>query len=78
VREPLPSSVAYLWDWFREISAGRAPAAGGLAAAPITCTEIEAWQRLTRVQLTAWEFDTVRSMDRAAVAAFAALPRAKG
>lgn len=57
-REPLPAAVAYLWGWFRDLADGSAP------DTPISALEVEAWQRMTGVRLTPWEFDTLRAMDR--------------
>lgn len=76
-REPLPTAVAYLWDWFRDLRASTPAGSGGLVPDPISCTELEAWQRLTGQHLTPWEFDTVRAMDRVAIAAYAAQLRTK-
>ena len=64
VNRPLPAGVAHLWDAFVALSATRAPAFEGLAA--ITCTEIEAWQRLHGLRLTPWEVETLLAVDRAA------------
>lgn len=66
IRAPLPAAVAYLWEWFADLAGGCAP------GEPISCCEIEAWQRLGGVQLTPWEFDTLRAMDRAALRVYAA------
>lgn len=43
--------------------------AGGMSAAPITCGEIEAWQRGTGIELSAWEFRTLRRLSVAFVGA---------
>ena len=61
---PVPPAVAPLWEAFRTLSGTRAPTVEGLA--PITCTEIEAWQRLAGVRLTPWEADTLLAVDRSA------------
>lgn len=61
---PLPAGVAPLWDVFAALSATRVPAADGMG--PITCVEMEAWQRLHGVALTPWEAETLLAMDRAA------------
>jgi hypothetical protein len=57
--QPLPASVAPLWDALVQICGTRAP------GAPVSCIEIEAWQRLHGVRLTPWEVDTVLACDRA-------------
>ncbi len=58
-----PPGTAQLWLAFCECAR---PV--GLAPGPIPATELEAWQRLSRVTLTPWEVDTLRAMDRAALA----------
>ena len=62
----LPACVAALWQAFCELVR---PV--GMAAGAIPSVEIEAWQRLARVTLTPWEVDTLRAMDRAALAVLA-------
>ena len=61
----VPSCGAALWDAFCEIASGRQ---GGMGPQPVPSTEIEAWQRLSGLRLSPWEVDTLRLMDRAAVA----------
>jgi hypothetical protein len=56
---PPPPAVAPLWDVLVRICSTRVP------GAPVTCIEIEAWQRLHGVRLTPWEVDTVLACDRA-------------
>ena len=68
----VPRAASALWEAFCELAASR-PA--GMAPAAIPGTEIEAWQRLSGVQLSGWEVDTLRAMDRAALAA---MSEAKG
>ena len=60
-RAPLPTAVAYLWAWFKDLANGTA------AETPISMLEVEAWQRMSGVRLTPWEFDTLRAMDRVAL-----------
>jgi hypothetical protein len=64
----VPRAAAALWDAFCEIASGRQ---SGMGPQPVPNTEIEAWQRLSGVQLTPWEVDTIRLMDRAALAVLA-------
>ncbi len=40
--------------------------------APITYSEILAWQQANRVDLTPWEVDTLRAVDAAAITALTA------
>ena len=61
-RAVLPPAIEPLWRLFVELSGTRL---AGEALQPITCTEIEAWQRLQGVRLTPWEADTLLAMDRA-------------
>lgn len=68
VRVPLPGAVAALWDAFAALSGTRAPAFEGMG--PITCVELEAWQRLHGVAFTPWEAETLLAMDRAARSAY--------
>lgn len=58
----LPPIVQHIWQAFLALCHSRVDG-------PILFSEIEAWQRLTGIQLTAWEFETLVAMDRAALAA---------
>ena len=57
-----------LWDAYCELSAMRP---SGMGASAIPGAEYESWQRLSGVQLTPWEVDTLKAMDRAALSAMA-------
>ena len=61
-----PAALAYLWDWFKELSMGRPR--GGIGVAPIPSVEIAAWGSLMRVRLTSFELDILRRLDRAVIA----------
>lgn len=63
---PVPAGTERLWAAFNELRGTQSPAAGG--AAPISMTEIAAWQGVFGVQLTPWEVETVLALDRAALA----------
>ena len=39
----------------------------GMGQAPLSCTEIEAWQRCTQTRLESWEFSLIRSASNAYV-----------
>lgn len=39
----------------------------GTGQAPLSCTEIEAWQRCTQTRLEPWEFSLIRSASNAYV-----------
>ena len=65
----VPVGGETLWQTFAELAAAR-PA--GLAAGAIPHSEIDAWQRLYGVRLSAWEVDTLKAMDSAALGAMSA------
>ena len=58
---PFPESVAYLYGWFWEISAGRPFSSVG--PLPIPAAEYLAWCALSRVRLERWEVDALRQLD---------------
>jgi hypothetical protein len=58
----LPQEALFLWGFFIELHNTRG---GGMGPAPITFSEIEAWQRLTRRQLPAWQIEAIKRMDAA-------------
>lgn len=60
--EPLPVCLKPLWELFIEISHTRV---SGMAANAIAPTEIEAWCRMSGVELSPWEFATVLAIDAA-------------
>lgn len=53
-----PEAGRAVWEVFCAVSTG---------AAPLTWLELDAWQRVNRIELTAWERDTVMAMDRAVI-----------
>jgi hypothetical protein len=59
---PIPPEIAYLWEWFWDVSAGR-PASNGVMLM-IPATEIRAWQELNGIRLKPWEMHTLRALDR--------------
>lgn len=65
----LPAEVEYLWQWFVALSDTRQ---AGMAANPLTFSEIEAFGRLTLNRPTAWEVDVLRRLDRAVLGVWAA------
>jgi hypothetical protein len=60
--EPLPRCTAILWQVFLELNATRS---SGMGANPLSLLEIDAWCRLSAVQLTAWEFAAIKAIDSA-------------
>jgi hypothetical protein len=57
-----PRQGLALWSAYAQIGRSRG---GGFGAAAVSFQEIEAWQRLTGVTLTAWELDTIIEIDAA-------------
>lgn len=68
VQTPVPAAAAALWEAFASLSGTRP---GGMGMAPISFTELAAWQALNGVSLTPWEADTLIEIDRAARAVVA-------
>jgi hypothetical protein len=61
-REPVYSSrYTYLFDVFRELNAART--SNGFGYNPFSYTELDAYQRLTNISLTAWEVRLLKQMD---------------
>ena len=59
---PAPAALGYLWGWFVELSTARGGSGfGGLN--PIAYLEIDAWARLSGVELTAFELGVLRRLD---------------
>lgn len=61
----IPREVQALWQAFLAMSASRR---SGMAAQPLTLTDIDAWCRLNGVRLTPWELDTLIATDAALLA----------
>ncbi len=66
----VPEGGECLWNWFQELSAGRGN--NGFGPTAISWADIEAWARLTAIELTPYETLTLRSMDAAFLSAHAA------
>ena len=66
----LPPAGEMLWTWFFRLSKGRANY--GYGAAPLTWADLEAWMRITGVDLSPLEADALLSMDNAYISALAA------
>ena len=58
-----PDALAYLWEWWLELSAARQPSQYGIAA--LSYVDLSAWSTLTGAKPTAWETATLLAMDRA-------------
>jgi hypothetical protein len=60
VTPPLPPNpMPHLTGWLMQLGIVEA---AGMGAAPVSWTEIEAWQRLTGIRLTPWEASLMRSL----------------
>ena len=62
----LPESIRGLWDVFLELHMARTPGAMGMG--PLTYHDLDAYQRVTSLELTPWEVQTILCVDRAALA----------
>lgn len=60
--QPLPAACAGVWSIFCELDAERPPGAGG--PGPITSGQLLDWQRLHGIDLSGWELDAIRRLDR--------------
>ena len=65
---PFPEELEALWGVFLALSSRRT---AGMAANPITFADIEAFQRLTLTDLSAWEVDVICQLDNAVLSAWA-------
>jgi hypothetical protein len=61
---PIPTEVRGLYEVFYTLSAARR---SGFGACALTFTDIESWSRLSGVDLTPWELETLIAMDAAAL-----------
>lgn len=61
----MPLETAHVWAWFQELHAARS---SGMAANPISFTEIDAYCRLNQVVMTPWELGLIRQIDAIALA----------
>lgn len=59
-RPHFPDIVAYVWRWFTELDSARQI---GMGINPLSHTEIEAWARLNRINLTPFEVRCIRALD---------------
>ena len=50
----LPEELRYVWEWFREVFAGK----------PLTYTELQSWSSMTGKRLLGWEAELIKSLDR--------------
>jgi hypothetical protein len=59
---PCPDEIKYLWQWFGDLSRGRNYTGMG-SPLPLSSTEILSWMTITKIRLTPWELDVIKSMD---------------
>lgn len=59
---PLPPECAGVWAVFCELDAERFPGPAG--ACPISSGQLLDWQRLHGVELSGWELEAIRRLDR--------------
>lgn len=57
----LHPEMAYLWNAFARLHAARG--SSGFGPAPISFSEIAAFDTLTAANLTAWEVEAIRALD---------------
>lgn len=62
LEKPLPRHGEALWRAFVQLGNQRQ---SGMAANPISLSDVEAWCRLQGVMFTPWELDTLLLMDAA-------------
>lgn len=56
-----PEGTEFLWDWFWDLSAGRAN--NGFGFGPISYGEIESWKNLTGNLPSPWMVQAIKAMD---------------
>jgi len=60
---PMPENYAYCLAWFDELS--RTRSSNGFGQNPISYAEIDAWSRLTNIELTPLEVSAIMRLDSA-------------
>lgn len=60
---PLPDGLNQLWLDFLDLHASRANY--GFGPARITFQDIDAWQRVNRIELRPWQIEAIRAADNA-------------
>ena len=64
LEEPeIPEGFEVVWEWFWELASGRGHT--GFAWLPLSWTEMDAWARMSGVDLQPWLAGIFRAMDRA-------------
>ncbi len=57
----IPTSLAYLWQWFQELSFSRS--SHGYGHNPLSYGDMDAWARLTGRRLDPWEVQALKDVD---------------
>jgi len=60
---PMPENYRHCWSWFGELS--RTRSSNGFGQNPISYAEIDAWSRLTNIELTPLEVSAIMRLDSA-------------
>lgn len=61
IEPELPGALAYVWQWFLELSSGRG--SNGFGPAALSYRDIAAWADLMRIRPTPFEVELIRAMD---------------
>jgi hypothetical protein len=72
----LPDEVAYLWQFWLELHAGRS--SGGFGVNPLSYSDIQAWSALTDEPLDPWEVRALRAVDTVYLVSFVKKSSAAG
>ena len=59
----MPENYRHCWSWFGELS--RTRSSNGFGQNPISYSEIDAWSRLTNIELTPLEVNAIIRLDSA-------------
>jgi len=60
-KEELPEQIGYLWHWFNDLTDWRVV---GDSINALSHQEIEAWARLFQIDISPFEVDVLRKIDR--------------
>ncbi len=63
---PLPGGCGLLWEVFLQLHGARG---GGMGPAPISMSDLLAYQQLYCVEFNPWELDTLHELDQVALTA---------
>ena len=70
LEEPdIPAGWEVFWEWFWELSSGRGHT--GFGPQPLSWQDMEAWARISGIELQPWQALVFRAMDQAWLAAVA-------